>query len=113
MRYYSEEKMKDLRSAFDGQVLGWPGVTTKKMFGCPCYRVGGKLFAFLVTNGVVITCLPDRDRNRLARTCAITAFEAGGKRVRAWAKVPVRGPRDLTAILPFVRSSYQAAREGT
>ena len=41
--------MKDLKSSFDEEVLGWPGVGPNKRFGCPCYEAKGQLFAFLVT----------------------------------------------------------------
>ena len=43
---YSEYARAYLRRAFEGHVLEWPQVTTKKMFGCPCYQAKGKLFAF-------------------------------------------------------------------
>jgi len=55
MKYYSEEDMKDLRRVFEKEVLSWPEVSTKRMFGCPCYQADKRLFAFLVTDGLVIT----------------------------------------------------------
>ena len=57
MKYYDEEKMHDIRLKIDKEVLSWSNVTTKKMFGCPCYKYKDKLFAFLVTEGVVLTKL--------------------------------------------------------
>ena len=47
MRYYDEEKMRNLRQNIEKEILSWPKVTTKKMFGCPCYKFNKKLFAFL------------------------------------------------------------------
>lgn len=47
MKYYDEEKMKNLRLKFDEKLLIWPDVTTKKMYGFPCYKNKNKLFAFL------------------------------------------------------------------
>ena len=55
MQYYNEEKMKNLRLKLEKEILSWPNVTTKKMYGCPCYKYKEKLFAFLVTDGVVLT----------------------------------------------------------
>ena len=55
IKYYSEEETKELRLAIEKEVLNWAHVSTKKMFGCPCYQAKGKLFVFLVTNGIVIT----------------------------------------------------------
>jgi len=57
MKYYEEAQMKDVRSTLEEAILAWPHVSTKKMFGCPSYSVKGRLFAFLVTKGVVLTRL--------------------------------------------------------
>ena len=38
MKYYNEEKMQNIRSKIEKEILGWPNVTTKKMLGCPCYK---------------------------------------------------------------------------
>lgn len=107
MRYYSEEPMKFLRTELEGQLLCWPGVTAKTMFGCPCYLAHGVLFAFLVTGGVVMTRLPTADADELIRRRGARPFEAGKRTVRAWHGVPVRSG-DLDAVLPFVRRNYEA-----
>ncbi len=52
MQYYSEEETKEIRLAFESEVLNWGRVSFKKMFGCPCYKVNEKLFEFLVTKGI-------------------------------------------------------------
>jgi hypothetical protein len=49
MKYYSEEETKEIRIALETEVLRWSKVTTRKMFGCPCYKVSDKLFVFLAT----------------------------------------------------------------
>ena len=54
MQYYNEEKMHDFRLRLEKEIMSWPGVTTKKMYGCPCYKYKDKLFAFMVTDGVVL-----------------------------------------------------------
>ncbi len=107
MRYYSEQTMKLLRTGLERQVLCWPGVTAKTMFGCPCYLARGVLFAFLVTGGVVMTQLPTADADELVRRRGAGPFEAGRRLVRAWIRVPVRSG-DLDAVLRFVRRSYEA-----
>jgi len=65
MKYYDENKSGDLRRALEKEIMDWPNVSTKKMFGCPSYIVNGKLFALLVTNGVVITKLNEQEKNDL------------------------------------------------
>jgi hypothetical protein len=47
MKYYSEDQMNDIRMKVEEEILKWEGISTKKMFGCPCYKVNDKLFGFL------------------------------------------------------------------
>jgi len=110
MRYYREAETKKLRTAFEGEVLNWPEVTTKKMFGCPCYQARGKLFAFLVTHGIVITQLAGPDREALSKRYPTSAFRAGKKTVPRWVRLSLKKSRDLDGLIPFVRKSYEAAR---
>ena len=110
MRYYREPATKKLRIAFEGEVLNWPEVSTKKMFGCPCYQARGKLFAFLVTSGIVITQLAGTDREALSKRYPTSAFRAGKKTVPRWVRLSLKKSRDLDGLIPFVRKSYEAAR---
>ena len=109
MKYYSEEDTKDLRLAFEEKVLCWPQVSTKKMFGCPCYQSNGKLFTFLVTNGIVITQLAQADRETLSRQHQTTFFQAGKNFVQRWVRLSIKNKGDLDRIMPFVRKSYESA----
>ena len=110
MKYYSEEHTGKVRVGFEEKVRRWPQISTKKMFGCPCYHVNGKLFAFLVTNGIVITQLDEPDREASSRQHQTTGFQAGKKTVQHWVRLSVENRRDLERIMPFVRKSYEAAR---
>jgi len=38
MQYYNEEKMHNLRLLIEEEHLNCANVTTKKMYGCPCYK---------------------------------------------------------------------------
>ncbi len=98
-----------MRLGFEEKVLRWPQVSTKKMFGCPCYRANSKLFAFLVTNGVVITQLSRADRERIARQRQAAIFQGGKRIVQDWLRLPIENRRDLGRIMPFVRKSYAFA----
>jgi hypothetical protein len=71
MQYYNEEKMQNLRLRIEEEILKWPNVTTKKMYGCPCYKNKEKLFAFLVTDGVVLTKMSEHDRIKLSKEFTI------------------------------------------
>ena len=54
MKYYVKE-----------EIISWPRVTNRKMMGCPCYLAGGKMFAGLVTRGMVITKLTPEEKDEL------------------------------------------------
>ncbi|MBN1261833.1 MAG: hypothetical protein JXB35_14240 [Anaerolineae bacterium] len=109
MPYYVEEEMTQLRQLFEDEVLRWPEVTTRKMFGCPSYQVKDRLFAFLVTGGVVITNLVKNDRDRLAESYTVAEFKAGERVVKYWVQVEISDRRALGFVLPYVRKSYETA----
>jgi hypothetical protein len=60
MKYYIEEETVGLKAALDKELLSWKGVEERKMMGCPSYLVGRKMFALVVTGGIVITKLDAR-----------------------------------------------------
>ncbi len=103
--------MGSLRLPLEREVLGWPGVRRKTMFGCPAYSAGDALFAFLVTRGIVLTRLSEGEREDLARASGGTPFQAGPRVVRGWIRLPLTVLGDLEGILPLLRRSYEAARD--
>ena len=109
MKYYSEEETKELRVAVENEVLKWDHITTKKMFGCPCYQAKGKLFAFLVTNGVVLTQLQSSVREELSKKFQTSYFQAGRKTVKNWIRLSIKNLEQLESLMPFVRKSYEEA----
>jgi hypothetical protein len=109
MKYYSDEDMKKLREAFEKTVLDWPKVTTKKMFGCPCYQADKKLFAFIVTDGVVITQLSEDDFDAVSNKFDAEPFSTGKRTVSKWLKVPLLEKKDLKKIIEYVNKSYKTA----
>jgi len=113
MKYYDEDKARELRAAFEAEVLRWPLVGATRMFGCPCYQAGGKLFAFLTSEGIVLTQLAVRDRARLEAACGAKPFQAGKRVMKNWAAVPVPSPAVLKKLMPFLKRSYRAASAST
>lgn len=101
--------MKNVRLRLEEKVLGWPSVSRKKMFGCPCYQANGKLFAFWVTNGLIITQLELSDKEKLSKKFRVSPFTTGNRVVQKWTKVQIGSVRDLDQVVPFVRKSYQSA----
>lgn len=109
MEYYVENETRALREAFEKHVLYWPQVTTRRMFGCPAYLADGRLFAFLVTGGVVITQLRLKDKQMLAEENQTEPFKAGERVIERWTTVFVPEPKALGRVMAFVRTSYQTA----
>lgn len=98
--------MKDIREAFEKEVLGWEDIGTKKMFGCPCYKHKDKLFAFLVTNGVVLIKLDENSRAKLSKAYKTSAFSTGNRTVKTWIRIDVEDKKVLKKLYPYVRKSY-------
>lgn len=109
MSYYSEVEMAELRRLFELEVLKWPRVTIRTMFGCPSYQVDGRLFAFLVTGGVVITQLMQMDREMLRRQYQVADFKAGERVLTQWIQVSLPEKQQLGYLLPYIRKSYERA----
>lgn len=112
MQYFDEQAGAGLREAFDELVGGWEEeVSTVTMFGCPSYRAGGKVFAVLTTDAVALTRLPADTRAELEAELETEPFDANGRVVKKWVKVPVDGGR-VEGIERYVRASYEAAVAG-
>jgi hypothetical protein len=106
LKWYIEEETKALREAFEKEILNWPEVTSKKMFGCPCYLVNGKMFAGMVTKGIVIPKLSTHERDELGKVLEIKPFVAGKRTMKNWVRVDLT-PEELPKILPYVKRSYE------
>jgi hypothetical protein len=107
MIYYTEEEGHALREAFEREVLVWPKVETRLMFGCPAYIAEGRLFAFLVNDGIVITQIRKRDRETLSEDFHTEPFTAGEREIARWQKVHLESVKRLRRILPYVKKSYE------
>ncbi len=113
MRYYTEKASRELRKQFELEVQSWSQVSTRPMFGCPSYQAAGRLFAFLVDEGVVITHIRKADREVLRERFTVTDFQAGERVIERWAQVEIDDRRNLAHVIPYVRKSYEEALENT
>ena len=107
MIYYTEEEGHALREAFEKEVLVWPTVDTRRMFGCPAYLADGKLFAFLVSDGVVITQIRKRDRETLTEDFHTESFTAGEREIERWRRVHINSVEQLNRVIAYVKKSYE------
>src|SRR3989442_14319085 len=106
MKYYDEEKMVDIQKTFDAEVLTWKGVTSKPMMGCLCYFYNRKFIGFLVTNGIVLMKLSEKDQKEIKEKFGGKPFEMAGQTDRLWV-TPLNGPKDVRSVMPFGRKRYE------
>jgi hypothetical protein len=101
--------MAGVRKAVDAVLTKWPKVTRTLMFGCPCYKAGGRLFAFLVAGGLVLTRLSAADRAIAGSRFKAKPFNTGTRAMGGWPQLPLAQGARLKGYLPFVRRSYNSA----
>jgi hypothetical protein len=109
MKFYSEEKMKTIREEFEEEMLQQPHLSTKKMFGCPCYKAHERLFAFLVTNGIVLTRLSEDERVEAYNLPKAKSFESDTQVMKKWVQLPLDDKSAFEEVMPYVMKSYQNA----
>ncbi|MCX6664281.1 MAG: hypothetical protein NTZ75_08560 [Euryarchaeota archaeon] len=102
--------MKNFRLRMEKEILNLPNVTTKKMYGCPCYKYKDKLFAFLVTDGVVLTKSSEQDKIKLSKEFTIKPFQASTRTMKGWPQIPVDETSDLDKIILFIKNSYSQSK---
>ncbi len=105
MKYYDEKKMAEIQEAFDAEVLSWKGVSSRPMMGCLCYFYNRKFIGFLVTNGIVVMKLSEKDLASLKEKFGGKPFEMAGQTGRLWV-TPLKQPKDVKSVMPFVRKRY-------
>ena len=66
------------KAVLDRLLLEYPHVTTGIIFGLPCYKLSGKVFATLYGDGVGI-CLPEARAQKLLEQPQVTEFRPYGK----------------------------------
>ena len=98
--------MGDTRKVFDDEVLKWKGVVSRPMMGCLCYFYNRKFIGFLVTDGIVIMKLSEKDQTILKEKFGGKPFEMAGQTGKLWV-TPLKGRKDVRSILPFVRKRYE------
>ena len=109
MKYYIAEETVGLKAALDREIFSWEGVEERKMMGCPSYLVGRKMFALVVTGGIVITKLDEESKKALSGVHEWKPFEAH-RTIKKWAHLVLES-QDVPSIISFIRKSYEAAKK--
>jgi len=108
MKYYDEGRMAEIRKTFEKEVLFLDGINSRQMMGCLCYLYKRKFIGFLVTDGIVVMKLSEKDQTRLKKKFGGKPFEMGGQKGKLWV-TPLKEPRDVRSVMPFVRKRYEEA----
>ena len=98
-----------VQESFENEILAWPGVTRKWMFGCDCYMARGKMFGFWLEGGPVLIGLGKKGLDDVYEKFGAGPLVSGERVMKKWAFVPVRDRRRLKAVMPYVKESYESA----
>ena len=94
------EEMRHTSALLEQELLGWPGVSVRPMFGMRALYRGAAIFAMLP------------DKRALENPNAIACKLAGGTEKREGAKwhlVELKNERDLKAALACLDKAYRSA----
>jgi TfoX/Sxy family transcriptional regulator of competence genes len=101
--------LKELRERFEEIVLALPDVTKKMMFGSPSYSRGKKLFAMLVTWGIILAGLDGDTREALLKGPSAGYFVGHGRVIKKWIHIRIRDISEIDRYIPFIEASYNSA----
>ncbi len=112
-KIYSDDAMGALRELLEEDLMAWPDVAVKKMFGCPGYRRGGTLFAFLRDDAIVLLLSPEARAKwtpRLGGGPFTYPSSKGGEMVmEKWYQVPFTDEGDLDKLIPAIKQAYDVS----
>jgi len=109
VHHSSDETIGSLRRTLEKEILSWPEVMERTMFGIPAYLAKGTIFALLVDKGVVLTSLTEQQRDDVAHRFPSQPFIGHGNPIPSWIQVSIEQEVDLTPLVPYIRQSYENA----
>jgi hypothetical protein len=94
------EQMKHIAAMLEQELLGWPGVSARPMFGMRALYRGPRIFAML----------PDKRALENANAIAYKMADSAARREgRKWQLVEVEDERGLNAALACLDKAYRSA----
>jgi hypothetical protein len=100
----------DAREVVQAAILAMPLVTTKRMFGAEAFFTGGRMFAFLFEEAIVLK-LPESERQdvldtRLARPFLTSAHAPFGR----WVESPIHGSEAASRAIRLAAAAHALAQ---
>ncbi len=104
---------EELQQAFGQLALALPEVETKKMFGCTCALIDGRMFAGLHDRGVFLK-LSDEDRVAAAELGAAPFEPMAGRASRTYVMMAPGLVNEPAQLMPWLEKAraYTAAAPG-
>ena len=97
----------EIQSELDSHLLPWQDVSIRNMFGAMVYLVGGKMFAFIHDDKLVVK-LPQADKAQAINGVGAMPYVLGHNgRFGDWMELPLASPDMVENTLPWIKKSYQ------
>ena len=97
----------EIQSELDANLLRWPNVSTRKMFGAMVYLIGGRMFAFIYDTRVIVK-LRQEEKGEAGEQYGARPFIHGRTgRFGDWMEFPLDGVYAVEGVLPWIRRSFE------
>lgn len=87
------------------RLLSLPQASHRHMFGSDCFLAGGRMFAFLAPDGLVLR-LPEERYQEALSLPGVHPFTMRGVPFGKWARFPAS---DAPSLLPWLRAAHAQA----
>jgi TfoX N-terminal domain len=108
-----QRKRNDAREVVQAAILAMPLVTTKRMFGAEAFFTGGRMFAFLFEEAIVLK-LPESERQdvldtRIARPYLTNELAPFGR----WVESGIHGSEASSRAIRLAAAAHALAQSPT
>ena len=98
-----------LAARIDGVIRGWPGMSTKKMFGSVGWLLNGNICAGIWKDSLIVRCGRD-EWSTLMREPHVAEFDITGRSMKGWLMVRPAGIADDRALVTWLERSRSFVR---
>lgn len=101
------QELSERQKAIDSTVTEWPEARPKQAFGHHGYVRNGKMFGFIVDDGVAVKAWAGDEAERLYGLDGVHAFSHSGMEMRAWPILPLRDDTEAETALTALQNAYE------